>query len=353
MNNKSFSVFAPIGRDIKQAACWMALFFAVGCNSNNLDLANAKKDNKFEHIIGEGNVVIEPKSDAVINFNKSGLADGYDEGKMKTINNKEKVLGEETIERYFCNIQTVTYAKGNTLGETPSEIKELVEGTGIDIRNSLFLIMTSEYGISDYYDMEYFSPVVEERFIQYEILYKLRSDPAIQNVYAQDFNKCMIEAGLERIHKGDFPVERITGWGITWKTRFIDRLLTSEKLQNILYDWVKPELKRFVQRCNDVQKMYLADIFNHMIVYTSQYDHQAEKDFYQACCSSDYGENLFITTHEVVDMEPVGIEDINPYRHLEAWVFRRVEENSMSAAQIHDWLIRIKDDLNLLSAFNN
>lgn len=314
MNNTLLSILASIGRGIKQAACWTALVFVVGCNNNDLN------------IYSEGDA-------------KYGLSNPSGEhitdGRQKTIN------------RYLLPIKPVFYAENNSLAETPSEIQELVEGTGVDIRNSIYLMLTSEYGFSKYYDREHFSPELEEKFIQFEILYKLRSDPAIRNVFVRDYNECIMEAGLEGIHKRDFPVDKLNGWGITWKTRFIDRLLTSEKLQNILYDWVKPELKHFVQRCNDVQKMYLADAFDHMIVYTSQYDHQAEKDFYQACCASDYGANLFITTRKIVDMKPSGFEEANPFRHLEAWVYRRVEEGTMNADQIHDWLIRIKEDLNL------
>lgn len=311
------------------------------------DLARVKKDKKYGYINGDGDVVIELKYDYAKDFSQESLADVFYEGAWQTINRQEEVRWRESVDWHLLNTEPVTYAENNTLAETPAEIEELVEGTGVDIRNSIFLMLTSEYDLSKYCDMEHFSHEIEEDFIQFEILFKLRNDPAIQNVYVRDYNKCIMEAGLEGIHKRDFPVERLEGWGITWKTCFIDQLLTSEKLQNILYDWVKPELEHFAQRCNDVQKMYLADAFNHMIVYTSQYDHQAEKDFYQACCASDYGENLFVTTHKIVDMRPAGFEDANPFRHLEAWVYRRVEEGTMNSDQIHDWLIRIKEDLNL------
>lgn len=314
MKNTLLLTLASIGRGIKRAACWAALVFVVGCSNNDLNIYS-EGDTKYG--------LSKPSGERIT------------DGRQKT------------IDRYLLPIMPVFYAENNSLAETPSEIQELVEGTGVDIRNSIFLMLTSEYGFSKYYDREHFSPELEEKFIQFEILYKLRSDPAILNVYARDYNQWIKEVGLEGIHKGDFPIDKLSGWGITWKTRFNDRLLTSEELQNILYDWVKPELKHFVQRCDDVQKMYLADAFNHMIVYTSQYDHQAEKDFYQACCASDYGTNLFITTRKIVDMKPTGIEEANPFRHLEAWVYRRVEEDSMSADQIHDWLIRIKEDLNL------
>ena len=47
---------------------------------------------------------------------------------------------------------------------------------------------------------------------------------------------------------------------------------------------------------------------------------------------------------KIVDMAPVDDEITSPYRFLETWVYRRVEDGTMSAEQINQWLKKIKAD---------
>ena len=86
---------------------------------------------------------------------------------------------------------------------------------------------------------------------------------------------------------------------------------------------------------------------NHMIQYTANYNHQAEKKFYNDCCSSPYGADLFVHPGKIVDMAPVDDGITSPYRFLETWVYRRVEDGSMTAARINQWLKKIKNDTRL------
>lgn len=126
-----------------------------------------------------------------------------------------------------------------------------------------------------------------------------------------------------------------------------NKLLSSTSLQTIVYEWIKPELKRVVNGLAGNRRTYMKNALSHMIAYTDNYNHQAEKIFYNECCNSRTGERLFVYTGKIVNMNPVDDEVVNPYRFLETWVYRRVENGQMSASQINKWLRQIKDDVNL------
>ena len=319
-------------------------FDEIGNYDEDLDIAKVKKDNKYGFINGKGEAVIELKYDIASDFNEDGEAEVTYEWKRMGIDIYGRVLWEEKMDWYLLEQRQVTYAEDNRLKDTPSELEAIVDGTEVDIRNSIFQILSLLDNNDGCFDAYGYCTLTQEYFNRRNVLYPMKANPAIENVLIRDYNNCLQEVGLEGYHK---DVCREKGWGNTWKTRFIDPLLVSERLQNVLYAWVKPELKRTIQRLTTVQKMCLANAINHMIAYTTEYDHQAEKDFYLACCDSYYGEDMFCYTCGITDMEPDRDKEGNPYRLFETWVYRRVEENSMTVMQIHDWLVRIKDDMNL------
>ena len=86
-----------------------------------------------------------------------------------------------------------------------------------------------------------------------------------------------------------------------------------------------------------------------MIDYTSSYNHKKEKDFYNLCLAND-NSDLFTCVYKIVDISQGAYDytDVaNPYRRLETWVYRRVEEGSMTADQINTWLKKLKKDLGI------
>ena len=249
-----------------------------------------------------------------------------------------------TLDQYLFHVP-VELASGNTLASTPYEIESLVSGFDIDIRNSAYLILQNVKNNTSYTyaqgDKE-----AELYFAMSNILYPVLTDAGVSNAMAKDYNDCVRSLGVERLNKGEGR-QCSEGWGRSWKSQVIDKVLASSSLQNTLYDWVKPELKRVMNGLNSDQRSYMRNAMNHMIAYTDNYNHQAEKKFYRDCCNSPYGEQLFVHTGKIVDMSPVNGEVTNPYRFLETWVYRRVEENSMTASQINGWLRKIKNDTGL------
>ena len=159
----------------------------------------------------------------------------------------------------------------------------------------------------------------------------MRDDPAINNIAVDDFNNCAAGKGDDNVEC--YRIYYTTG-SPAWKTQVVDKILASESLQNIVYEWIKPELIRVVRSFDDTRMAYLKGAIDHMIDYTSHYNHQAEKNFYNECVDAE-------------DLDEFTSGYTNPYRRLETWVYRRVEDKTMSAQQINTWLKKIKKDLNV------
>lgn len=247
-----------------------------------------------------------------------------------------------TLDQYLFHVP-VEQASSNTLGSTPADIQNLVSGFDIDIRNSAYSILQKVN------NMNYTYAEGKERELYFSmgsIIYPVLGDAGVSNAMAKDYNECIQSIGVERLNQGE-GLQCSEQWGRSWKTQVIDKLLASPSLQNSLYEWVKPELLRIIKGFNNDQRVLMSNAINHMIAYTSTYNHQAEKKFYNDCCSSSYGAGLFVHTGKIVDMQPVNSEVTNPYRFLETWVYRRVEENTMTASQINGWLRMIKNDTGL------
>lgn len=251
-----------------------------------------------------------------------------------------------TMEDFLVKPQPVEKAQGNPLAATPADLQNLVSGLDIDIRNSTYLILQDIERERSYANSS--GETADFAFSMMNIIYLMYTDPAVSNVMAKDYNNCLKSIGLERLKKGEGR-GCAEHWGETWKTQVIDRLLASTSLQNSLYEWVKPELCRVVGKLDSDQQTRMKKAISHMIAYTANYNHQQEKTFYNHCVNSAYGEWLFNFTGKIVDMKPVAVDDHseNPYRHLETWVFRRVEEESMSASQINGWLKKVRSDTGL------
>lgn len=249
-----------------------------------------------------------------------------------------------TLDRYLFH-SPVELASGNTLASTPADIEKLVSGLDIDIRNSAYLILQT-FKDNKYYT--YATGMTTDLYFADHILYSVYADKGVTNAMAKDYNDCIKAVGVERLNQGEGR-ECSEQWGKTWKTQVVDQLLSSSSLQNSLYEWLKPEIRRVFDGLNSDQRTRMRNALNHMIAYTAKYNHQAEKQFYRDCCNSSYGERLFVDPF----VEPYKIDDmrlnrrdepINPYRYLETWVYRRVEEGTMSASQINQWLRKIKAD---------
>ena len=251
-----------------------------------------------------------------------------------------KPIDNATASRMAADHLEVTRAENNTLASTPAEIGNLVKGLNIDIRNSAYLILQKvkckECDAGDFLDnfgIAY--------FVNDFIMTPTNQDPAIYNLAVDDYNDCVATYGED----GDCYKIMYSG-GPTWKTRVIDRLLSSERLQTALYQWILPELKRVVGSYDPTRKAIVSSAINHMIAYTSDYDHRAESAFYKACAAN--GDlDMFTSAYRIVDMEYDFDHVSNPYRRLETWVYRRVADNTMTASQINTWLKRLKADLGL------
>lgn len=260
-------------------------------------------------------------------------------------NNEESPSLNWTLEQFLQPPYPVETATGNTLASTPDDIRNLVSDFDIDIRNSAYLILQNAQNDKSYEQVS--GKQSEYYFLMVGLVYSIYNDPGVANAMATDYNDCIRSIGVERLNKGEGG-QCAKMWGRTWKSRVFDRLFASPSLQNSLYGWLKPELSRMVNSFDNSRRTYMSNAINHMISYTDNYNHQAEKNFYRECQNSKYGEKLFVLPYRVVNMTPMEDEGVtNPYRYLETWVYRRVEEGTMSADQINEWLKRIKTDMGL------
>lgn len=329
----------------------------IGYFDYDFDRAMVSKDGKYGYINEKGEVVVEIiYDDAPYFFDEDGEAEVIFEGRRRVIDKDGNVRARETWDEdvdvempEYMDYREVETIEPNPLPVMPSDLDTLVQGTGVDLRNSAYGILRGIMAENqDYYEVQSFGNRMIEHFVTYGFIDIMLDDPAITNVRFRDFNECVDEAKEDEIDPKSHGCDNeLKGWGYTWMNSFANELLASEKLQNILYDWLKPELLNLYNETDVKVKMCMTDVVNHMIEYTAHYDHSAECSFYYDCVHSRYGEDLFNFTCEIEDMEPNRHKIENPYRPFETWVFRRVCDGTMTAAQIHSWLIRIRKDLNL------
>ena len=246
-----------------------------------------------------------------------------------------------TLDQFLVHVP-VELASGNTLATTPADLQDIVSGFDIDLRNSAYLILQKVKNDDLYTNGS--GKYREFLFTLGSILYPAIDDPGVLNAMAKDYNDCVKEIGVERLNQGEGQ-QCSEQWGKSWKTQVVDKFLRSSALQNSLYTWVKPEMRRVFNALNSDQRVLMKNAFDHMISYTANYNHQTEKQFYRDCCNSSYGEHLFVLPYKIVDMTPNTDVVVNPYRFLETWVYRRVEDNTMTVAQINEWLRKIKVDM--------
>lgn len=249
------------------------------------------------------------------------------------------------LEQFLLPPYPVEIATGNTLPNTPADIRDLVSDFDIDIRNSAYLILQNAKDDKTYAQVS--GKQSEYYFFMVGLVYSIYNDPGVANAMATDYNDCIRSVGVEGLKKGD-GIQCGDKWGQTWKNRVFKRLFASQSLQNSLYEWLRPELLRMVNSLDNSRRTYMSNAINHIIAYTDNYDHQAEKSFYRDCQNSEYGEKLFVLPYRIVNMTPMENEGVvNPYRYFETWVYRRVDEGTMTADQINSWLRKIKNDMGL------
>jgi len=120
------------------------------------------------------------------------------------------------------------------------------------------------------------------------------------------------------------------------------KFISSFRLLSILYEWVMPPVKQTFQLLDKRDQIEYMDILNHTIRYTNKYNHERELNYltwlqYRAKAKNDPSiENLFI------ERNPSNI--ISPYRKIEAFVFRRVQEG-MKIEHIRRLLAKLNRDL--------
>ena len=142
---------------------------------------------------------------------------------------------------YLLEQRQVTYAEDNRLKDTPSELEAIVDGTEVDIRNSIFQILSLLDNNDGCFDAYGYCTLTQEYFNRRNVLYPMKANPAIENVLIRDYNNCLQEVGLEGYHK---DVCREKGWGNTW------RLATGCKARHFRYDDIaRPSAYPRFQRC--------------------------------------------------------------------------------------------------------
>lgn len=250
-----------------------------------------------------------------------------------------------TLDMFLIQPYPVEIATGNTLSSTPADIRDLVSDFDIDIRNSAYLILKNAKNDKSYTQVS--GKQSEYYFLMVGLVFSIYNDPGVANAMATDYNDCIRSVGVEGLKNGEGS-QCGEKWGQTWKNRVFKRLFAHQSLQNSLYEWLRPELFRMVNNLDNSRRTYMSNAIDHMIAYTENYDHQAEKNFYRDCKNSKYGEKLFVLPYRIVNMTPMEEEGVvNPYRYFETWVYRRVEEGTMSANQINIWLRKVKTEMGL------
>lgn len=237
--------------------------------------------------------------------------------------------------------ETYTYSDNN-VAAVPTELANLTVGTKIDLRNSVYIWISAvenfDHKNPGYGSISQFEQPVY--FIPYAIFNLAGNlDPVILESGNDDLQKC-IDSGME------MNQAYLNCYLSTFKNNIAYKVYSSPSIQQVAYNWLMPEWKKALSKMDSDKKRLMSDILNYMIRYTANYNHQNELNFYNSCKNGK--EYLFTSTYEIVNGEANYENGIkNPYRKAEAWVFRRVNQNHMTAGEINAWLVKIKNDLQL------
>lgn len=215
---------------------------------------------------------------------------------------------------------------GNDLPEAPDGMKQLSNSIGVDLRNSAYYWL-NQIKNGDYYGEE----------IVYVVWWLMYGwiDPAIENYQAREYNNCIRRYSAEELNNGSY---QNCSYGQTFFDNVTNRIYSSSTLQNQIYNWLLPSAKKTVNALDSNRRRMLVSTINHMVDFTANYNYSAELNFYNICMSNgkEYQFSDGRSANDVV---------VNPYRKAETWVFRRVRSNQMTAAEIHDWFVKLKRDL--------
>jgi hypothetical protein len=256
---------------------------------------------------------------------------------------EEKTNNSDRQGETHQNQEEKTYSyPDNNVSAVPTELSKLTAGTKIDLRNSVYIwISTVEnfdhkkpgYGNITQYEQPVF-------FIPYAIFNLAGNlDPMILESGKNDLQKC-VDSGIEINEAYN------TCYLSTFKNNIAYKVYSSATLQQVAYNWLLPEWKKSLSKMDSDKKRLISDILNHMIKYTANYNHKKELDFFNSCKNGK--EYLFTSTYEIINGEPNYENGTkHPYRKAEAWVFRRINQNHMTAVEINNWLVKLKSDLQL------
>lgn len=152
----------------------------------------------------------------------------------------------------------------------------------------------------------------------------------------RDIQKCMDNGGTDCFN---------TAWLKSFKEKIAYPIYKSKSLQDLAYKWLKPIWKEAIDQMDQNRRDSYMAMINHAIYYCNTFDYDSEKAFLVQCEKGD-NKSHFTSCYPINKDGTVNFDgNPNNYRKLEAWIFRRVNDNHMSITEIKDWLKKIKSEL--------
>lgn len=146
-------------------------------------------------------------------------------------------------------------------------------------------------------------------------------------------------------------------------------IYASPESQETLYEWAFPQVKEEFGNLDHMSQAIYLDALMHAYDYALTYDHEEQKRYLERLRScekdpeaeckdadaledtdrdiplvSSY-EDFFVAVDPFDPINPPETLQYDPYRKLEAWIFRRVENGDLTAEQIANWIERVVFDL--------
>jgi len=222
----------------------------------------------------------------------------------------------------------------------PTQLSEMAAPLDVDIRSAAYFWIKA---IKEFNYTLYSRARIRKDYPAFFIPYGIFNladymDESINASGNKDYRSCL--------DKGMLPVEAVKCYLKSFREKLMYRIYASQELQEITYAWLRPEWEKALTEMDSERKDILREIIEHCISYTNNYNYQKELNFFnQYQWDREY---LFTTTYDIINGEPDYEKGITkPYRKAEAWIFRRVHQNHMTANEINVWLKRIKKDLRL------
>lgn len=161
------------------------------------------------------------------------------------------------------------------------------------------------------------------------------------------------------LQAGNNPAfDRWEGCSRSLRRKVLPIIYKSPKLQEELYDWAMPVTQqRFSWLSREEQLAYMA-ILDHARKYLRTFDYHKEVEYYEGLAGEwcededwydqngeDHSEDCtrYFTSHGPDDDR--NSKSSNPYRKIEAWIFRRANRGEMSPATMLKWVEKAIADL--------